>query len=541
VSIQAWRRSRLAAGDPGAAVKVLLAIASFTIYACAVLALHQHRTAMFVPEREAFAAAVSTAVFGAPLGTMYSGIMVRIRDPNTPLETALNQTIGGEVAPGVVIPEGGKDGNGIGYLVLTTGAMFIFGASTAAPILAMLALMAVSGAALLWRFGARAAVVILLYFVALTLLLFSPAVWEPRVASEVPIGGIRYFCVVGTLPAFHLAAEFLDVGDPRRGSSWRRVSTLFVQTAILVLAVLTRTSNAGLVAALALLWLYRLLSRRQNSSGVPRHLASGAFVAVTAGALFGLVVLLLPPQSFSEGRITGMAWHRAFISLGLNPSWPFGNLREIYNCDYAEVPGLRLDPGILDANGGCIWIHYAHAHGIQAYPVQPAPIEAAEREAFFNVARLYPRQVWETYFHYKSSMLAAEVENAIHPKFSLAKYSLLLRGLFIAAFAVLLAFVVIPTAAPDPDPVRSLPFTRIALIFGLSAFPGYYIAWPGTSQTFDLKLYTLLVFGGLLNAFAEWIKRGLPVQTHRGVVPVSTVEPQCDSRNDTLGGDLRGI
>jgi hypothetical protein len=529
--MQARRRS----SKPGATIRALLAAASFLIYACAVLALHQHRTAPFVPEREAFAAAVSTTVFGAPLGTMYSGVEARLRDANTPLETALEQTVGGEVAPGVVVPDGGKDGNGIGYLVLTTGAVFVFGASTAAPVLAMLALMAASGAALLWRFGARSAVVILLYFVALTLLLFTPAVWEPIVASEVPIGGIRYFCIVGTLPAFHLAAEFLDVG-PRERSGWGRFSLLLVQTAILVLAVLTRTSNAGLVAALALIWVYALARRHRDFSGIRHHLASGTFAAVTAGGFFALIVMSLPPQYFSEGRITGMAWHRAFISLGLHPKWPFGNLREMYDCDY-EVPGLRLEPGILDANGGCIWIHYAHAHNIQAYPVEPARLEAAEREAFFNIVRLYPRQVWETYFRYKSSMLAAEIENAIHPNFALTKYSLLLRGLFVAAFGVLLAFLVIPTAAPDP--VRSLPFTRIALTFGMSAFPGYYIAWPGTSQTFDLKLYTLLVLGGLLNAFAEWIKRGL-VQPYRGVVPISIGEAQFGSPNHTLGGDLGG-
>jgi len=178
VSRQAWRRLRVAAAEPGAAVRVLLAVASFVIYICAVLTLHQHRTAPFTPEREAFAAAVSTTVFGAPLGTMYSGVEARLRDANTPLEATLEQTVGGEVAPGVVVPDGGKDGNGIGYIVLTTGAVYLFGASTAAAILAMLA---VSGAALQWRFGARSAVAPLLYFVALTLLLFTPAVWEPIV------------------------------------------------------------------------------------------------------------------------------------------------------------------------------------------------------------------------------------------------------------------------------------------------------------------------------------------------------------------------
>src|ERR1700686_3664417 len=61
------------------------------------------------------------------------------------------------------------------------------------------------GAVFLWRFGDDQAVVVLLYFFALTMLLFTPAVWDPQVALGLPIGGFHYFAVVGTLPAFHLA------------------------------------------------------------------------------------------------------------------------------------------------------------------------------------------------------------------------------------------------------------------------------------------------------------------------------------------------
>jgi hypothetical protein len=529
---------RMAGANIGAHIRIVLAIASFVIYATAVLMLGQHRNIPFLPEREAFAAAVSTTHFGAPLGTMYSGLRARIRDPNTPLEPALKQATDGKIEPGIVLPYGGMDGNGVGYIVLVTGAMLIFGATTACPILAMLALMGVSGTAFLWRFGSENALVIMLYFLGLTLLLFTPVVWEPRVAPEIPIGGIRYFSVVGMLPAFYLAAEFVDVAALRKGIRWLRFSLLALQAIILMLAILTRTSNLGLLAGLGLIWLYSMLRGRRDGYGIRLQLGKGAAVALAAGGFVALILALLPPRYLGEGRVTGVAWHRALMSLGINPKWPFGNLREIYDCDYPDLwalatgiwtPGQRLQPGLLDANGVCVWIHYAHTHNIRAHPVELASMESAEREAFFSVVKLYPRQVWDTYFHYKSSMLAAEIEQALYPKFDLSKYTPMLRGLFWAAFAVLLAFLLTPSIAPEPN--GSLRFIGITVLFALSAFPGYYIAWPGTAQTFELKLYVLLVFGAVLNALAAWVTRSIKPYRNRGALLVGITGPRFTIRN----------
>jgi hypothetical protein len=524
--VQAWCRFTGNAGSVGARIRILLAIASFAIYASAVLALHQHRNMAFLGEREAFAAALSTTVYGAPLGTIYSGVSARIsaytgvsarvRDPNTPLETLLKQTTEGDVAPGSLLQDGGMDGNGIGYILLATWAMFLFGPHTASPILAMLALMAISGAALLWRFGDDHAVVVVFYFLGLTLLLFTPVVWQPRIAPEILIGGIRYFCIVGTLSAFHLAGELFDTAAPEPAIGWWRFCLLAAQVVILVLAVLTRTSNAALLEVIGLIGLYSLWSHRRDRSHLWRQLGNGAFIAGVAGGFFALIMALLPPKYFGEGRVTGIVWHRAFISLGLNPAWPFGNLREIYDCDYDGFPEGGLEPGLLDKNGECVWLHYAHAHNLSprlSNIYETVLHETVLREAYFKVARLYPRQVLETYLYYKSLMLYAEIEQAIYPKFDLTNYSLLLRGLFVAAFGILLALLVIPSAAPTP--IGSLRFVGTALIFGLSAFPGYYIGWPGTSQTFDLKLYTLLLVGAVLNTFAEWVKRILTLRRDR--------------------------
>jgi hypothetical protein len=285
--MQYWLRLKRRAGGAGSHLRILLAIASFVIYVSAVAGLHPDRND-FLAEREAFAAAVSSAVYGAPLGTAYLGVATVIHYSDTPLATALEQTAARNVTPGTLLQDGGVEGNGIGYIVLATWSMLIFGPHVFSPILLMLGLMGLSGAAFLWRFGDDQAVVVLLYFFALTLLLFTPVVWAPDVALGLPIGGIHYFAVVGTLPAFHLAAEVVDSSALKLAIGRWRFFPIAVQVVILVLAVLTRTSNASLLGAIGLIWLFILWRNRRDRSRVWRHIGNGAFIAGMAGGFFAL-------------------------------------------------------------------------------------------------------------------------------------------------------------------------------------------------------------------------------------------------------------
>ena len=513
-----WHRLTGAVDVAGAYLRILLAIASFLIYGSAVLALGQYRTAALVAERFPIASAVSTIVYGAPLGTAYSDVSARILDPNTTLDTALKQTAEGDMAPGALLSNGGAEGSGMGYYLIANCALFLFGFHAVSPILAVLALMGISGAAFLWRFGSSYAVVVLLYFVGLTLLLFTPLVWTPTVATEVPVGGIRYFCVVGVLPAFHLACELLDGGASGRTIGWWRLCLLGAQAVILVLAILTRTSNATLLGVVGLIGLCSLWRHRRDRSQRWRQLGNGAVIAGVAVGFFALIVLLLPPNYLKDGRFTGATWHRAFVGLGENPEWPFGNLREVYDCDYADyLPGLKLNPGALDSNGGCVWQHYIHTHNYT--PTQNSPVfdwgvyEPVVRDAFFYVVRNYPRQVLETYLFYKTRILYGEITVAMHPQFDLTRYSRPLRGLFVAALIILLAFLLTPPAMASPN--RSPQIVWVTLILGLSAFPGYYVAWPGTAQTADLKLYTLVFAGAVLYALVEWVPRTIAARWQR--------------------------
>jgi hypothetical protein len=502
--VQLLVRLRRARGT-GVQIRLLLAVLSFIIYVSVVVALRQDRDNQFLAEREAFATAVSTVVYHAPLGAAYSGVSASIRDVNTPLGTALKQATKGDLELGPLTQDGGIDGNGIGYIVLATAGMLVFGVHTYSPIFMMLGFMGISGAAFLLRFGANNAVLVVFYFFALTLMLFTWQVWEPGTALNLPIGGIRYFAVLGILPAFHLACESVDRAPVALATRRWRFALLAVQVVILLLGVLTRTSSTSLLAATGLIWLLTLWSNRRDWLRTRRLIVGGVVMGGVACAFLAMILLIFPSNYLAEGRITGQVWHRTFVGLGLNPEWPFGNLREVYNCDYAEVPGLRLEPGLLDANGGCVWIHYAHAHNIQVYPVEPAALEAAEREAYFNVLRLYPRQVLATYLYYKPRMLAAQIRNALIFPVRLRGYSPLLKGLLVAAFINLLVFLVMPPAPSDPS--RSRRLGGMLVLFALCNIPGYFLAWPGTAQTIDLRVYVVMAAGLALNAVGETIRR----------------------------------
>jgi hypothetical protein len=56
-------------------IGIILAALSFLIYVCTVFSLPQQRDNPFGVERMSVAAAVSNIVYGAPLGTLYSGAL----------------------------------------------------------------------------------------------------------------------------------------------------------------------------------------------------------------------------------------------------------------------------------------------------------------------------------------------------------------------------------------------------------------------------------------------------------------------------------
>jgi len=496
--------------DISANLRVLLAIVSFLLYATTVITLHQYRDMKFIGERNSVAGAVSTVVYNAPLGMSYAAVLDQIRDANIPLAAALERTLTNNPAQGLLIANGGADGNGIGYLLIATLAMLVFGPHIFSPTLMMLMLMAISGAAFLWRFGPDSAAAVVIYFIALTLLIFTHAVYLRFVAEEVPIAGIRYFSVVGILPALHIAMELIEPRSARLTMGWGRFCILTVQVVILGLIVLTRSSNAAFLGVIGALWVFRIWRSRHDRPQLRRQISNGACVGLAAGGLFMLIILMLPPNFLSDGRLTGVVWNRAFVGFGYHPEWPFGNLRETYKCNYEALPGWTLEPGPLDTNGACVWFHYLHAHpdfqrdGVSPYGIgNIAQYERVLRDATLDVIRHYPRQVLETEVYYKVPMLWAEFENAIFPPFRLSEYSDPMRFLFFAAWAILLLLIIMSSLSLGPS--QNFYMTGLSFLFGLSVVPGYLIAWPGTSQTLDMKVLVLLTVGLGIAAIIEAI------------------------------------
>ena len=73
----------------------------------------------------------------------------------------------------------------------------------------MLVLMLVACVAFLRRFPDLGYVVVL-YFCVLTVLLFTPLVWNPPYQANVTVGGVRYFSLVGVIPTLHSILELLQ-------------------------------------------------------------------------------------------------------------------------------------------------------------------------------------------------------------------------------------------------------------------------------------------------------------------------------------------
>src|SRR5262249_21206662 len=210
-------------------IGVLLAVVSFFIYSILVISLPQVRDTPYACEQSSFAAAVSNIVYGSRVGSMYTGVFDMFTTHFTePLPQTLEEIRAelpaqpvGELSPTTI------DGNGVGYPLVATAAFRLFGFHWWAPIAVMLILMAASMAAFLRRFPPN---LVTLYFSGLTAMLFSVWIWDPTVRLGIPIGGIRYFSLVGILPTFHILLSIME------RQPFRAAAPLAVQTMILIVA-----------------------------------------------------------------------------------------------------------------------------------------------------------------------------------------------------------------------------------------------------------------------------------------------------------------
>ena len=464
----------------------IVALALVITYAGAVLLLHQYRDAEFPVERQSLAAAVSNTVYGAPLGMAYTAVQRELTLSDAPLTKALATVTQPGQSPGRLTAVT-VDGNGVGFIVVASWSMRLFGANASATTLFMLAMMGISAVAFLCRFGDFRAIAVSATFLSLTLMLFTPLVWNGGYFRQIPIGGIRYFSLVAVLPAFHIAYELI-AGDerPTDERGWFDI-LLAGQVVILTIAVAVRSNAVTLAAAILAIGLAVAWKRRRQPYA-RRLLGHKAVVAIGTAALFlGLIIAILPPRYLYEGRATTLFWHRAFVSLGLNPAWPFGNLREVYDCTDERPEGLIA--GATDQNGSCVWEYYYASHhipkNVAETEIYSSRYEAVMRAAFFDVARRYPQEVFATFAYYKPPLILWSLFDllSVDPGFYPAAVNLL--GLF--GIIMYAALAVISTRRQSRR--GAIRLIELGGIFALATIPPYLIAWALPWTSAELLFY----------------------------------------------------
>src|SRR5208282_4832107 len=140
-------------------------------------------------------------------------------------------------------------------------------------------------------------------------------------------------------------------------------------------------------------------ARRGDPAGLRNLFRKGAFIALLS-AVVAVSFYLCVPQAYKDtGRTTGAVWSRVLISVGANPAWPFGNLRDVYASCKRYSPSQyatpqSLVPHVVDWNSQCIWVAYGLEHGLtpaeMVEGIYGGPFETVMKETFFAIAREYP-------------------------------------------------------------------------------------------------------------------------------------------------------
>jgi hypothetical protein len=207
----------------------------------------------------------------------------------------------------------------------------------------------------------------------------------------------------------------------------------------------------------------------------------------------GILMMSVSRGYLADGRFTETVWHRIFVSLGLSPTWPFGNLRQVYNCENQVSSGLVNGPD--DRNGLCVWLVYARNHRISSdqlpYLTYSRQYDAALREAFFQIFWRYPGEVLETFLYLKIRYVFWSLRESL--KINLAMIPSKLIWLLMAALGNPIAFGLIPW----PVTRSSIPQTiagATTLFAAFSILP-YIAVWAMPHTGADLVLYCLFGLG----------------------------------------------
>jgi hypothetical protein len=503
------------------------ALLAFAIYACTVFTLPQVRNSPSCCELSGVAAAISNIMYRTPLGSLYSGtfsyLAERMYEPlSQTLEQAQIPGAGLSATPPGTLYTTTRDGNGVGYPLVATAAFRLFGIHAWALQLTMLLLMALSAAAFLWRFHSAAfAGIVTLYFTALTVMLFTSLVWEPIWGIQIPVGGVRYFSLLGVLPLFHILLTLFDRRPLQRETAMRDAVLLALQAAILLLTVLVRGSTLPAVAGIVLVCVVLAWKHWRKTEQLRTLLSKLAVMGLVSVAGLSVIAVAVPRDYLTQGRFGPAIWERVTQSIGTNPAWPFAGVNDMFDCKEFMPQGLQ--PGTLDGNGHCIWFDYVSKHHI---PIEKAveklldsSYETAMREAFFKIAARYPTDVLMTFIYYKPLRIAKSI--AISMKFNfggdqsrarnpagfpVVPYPPLAIGLLLVSLAVALVHFGIG-AVSTAELSRIVGVTLLSATFTL---PNYFAVWAAPHTAADLLLYCLFGIGLAVGAMLVAARSALP-------------------------------
>ena len=416
----------------------ILAAASFLLYAIAAIVAFYRMPTSWSPEYDlSIPSAISNVVYGLQLGLTDSNVLAVFKNTLgtervTPasVEKAVAVTARGDLGRGTALTT--TDGIGIGQVLFIDLAMRLFGPHLSSILYGFLLFMGLSTWAFIGRYKDDRLIFVPLQFVALTCMLLTPLLTEPIIHDQISIGGNRFFGILGILPALHILFEFADGAVPTRDVARKNWILLGTQAFILALVLLVRSANAYMLAPAICVALFSVRRCRDNPAERQRLYRKFGNTAIL-GIVFTSILIACVPNYVKSGRIGGIFWHRAFTSFVMHPEWPFGNLRDVYECTKYIPEGLQRD-GNSDRNGHCIWWAYPPNRTGTDAEVQEGTYgpeyETALRRATFYVIFSYPRQALQLYFYHKPKFILRTLRAALDWQLERVPPSILILAVF---------------------------------------------------------------------------------------------------------------
>ena len=388
------------------------------------------------------------------------------------------------------VPAGGsltiaEDGNGVGCVVFASLAMRLFGPHLSSLTYGFLSLVGLSTVAFLLRYQDVRVFVVPFFFSALTVMLLTPLATSEMNLGQAPIGGIRYFVIAGILPTLHLFFEVTDRDRQRPRLSVLPAALSGLQIFIFAVANLVRNGAGYLLGPLLAGSVMAIRARRgADVSTILRKIGFGMAMLI---ASISVIFAWLPGDYLEAGRAFGIMWHRAVISFGANPTWPFPGIHDSYRCEKAIPEGIV--PGIVDRNGHCIWLAYGPNRDRPidelSRAVHSGQYELAMREAYFHIIRVYPRDTLETLLYYKPRLILQTLLRAF--SFDVSGRNGVVALLVLFQFLIIILASAVTASDPTFRSIRTLllPF----LLLSLFSLPPYIIAWSLPWTVPDLISY----------------------------------------------------